>query len=51
MYVLIMLDSLDYAQFMFEEFNWKLGYDWVMGTLWIALSLLIHNLTDNAFAC
>ena len=42
----------DYAQFMFAEFklsfNWKRSYERIMVTLWIALSLLIHNFTENA---
>ena len=45
-----MFVPLDYAQFIFTEFNWKLGYKLIMATLWIVVSLLIHNLIDNAFA-
>ena len=39
-----------YAQFIIAEFKWTVGYDLIVVILWIALSLLIHNLADNVFA-
>jgi hypothetical protein len=44
----LFLFQLDYAHFMLAEFSWNLGFEWIMGTLWIAVSWLIHNLTDYA---
>jgi hypothetical protein len=49
-YVWIMFVPLDYAEFFFAEFSWNLSYKRIMAELWIALELLIHNLTENAFA-